>query len=828
MSLAWRLALRDLRGGLTGLRLLAVCIILGVAALAGVGSLGAAIVKGLEAQGRVILGGDIELQLTQQTASAAQRAAFGDLGTVSTTVRMRAMAARPDGAEAVLAELKAVDDRYPLYGELTLSAGRRPRGQEVAIAPALADRLRVGVGDKVRIGNADLGVSGIIASEPDRVGAGFSLGATAMVDPAGMAATRLVQPGSLYDSEYRIRLKSGLTTSAAEARLERAFPDADWRFRDSSNAAPSVRRFVERLGQFLTLVGLTALVVAGIGVTNGVASYLDGKRPGIATLKALGASSAMIFRIYLIQIGLVTAGAVVVGLGVGLLVPWVVLWVAGDALPVPPQLGLHPVPLLIAAVYGALVAVVFALAPLAQARGVAAAALFRGGVETLPPPSRGVIAIILAAALGIAALAITTAREPGVAAIFLAAATGLLVVLALVGRGVVTLARRLPRPRRPLLRLAIANLHAPATQTERLVIALGLGLSLFALLAVVETNLSGQINRVVPAKAPSFFILDIPSADLDRFRALVKEKAPDGTLVTVPSLRGPVVEIGGQRVADMKNIPDNAWVLRGDRGLTFAATLPAGNRVVEGAWWSADYAGPPLVSLDIDAARALGLKIGDSLTVSVLGVEVPARIASFREIDWDSLGFNFAIIFAPGALEGAPHTFAATLAMDPTGEAGLNRAVTAAFPSVSLIRVKDVVIAVTEMMGQMSVAVRAAASVAIAAGIAVLIGAIAAARRARTYDAVLLKLLGATRGQVLLSQALEYALLALVVAALALAIGAAGGWYVVTQLFDLDWMPDWPTVGLTLVAGAVLTLGLGLAGSLPALAARPARALRAL
>ncbi len=828
MSLAWRLALRDLRGSLTGLRLLAVCIVLGVAALAGVGSLGAAIVKGLEAEGRVILGGDLEVELTQQAAPAHQLAALRNLGTVSTTVRMRAMASRPDGAEAVLAELKGVDGHYPLYGALTLSAGRRPQGLEVAIAPALAERLRVGVGDRVRIGNTELGVSGIIANEPDRIGAGFSIGATAMVDHSGMAATALVQPGSLYDTEYRIRLKPGLTASAAQERLERAFPDAGWQFRDSSNAAPSVRRFVERLGQFLTLVGLTALVVAGIGVTNGVASYLDGKRPGIATLKALGASSATIFRLYLIQIGLVAAGSVVLGLGIGMLVPWVVLWVAGDALPVPPQLGLHPIPLLIAAVYGGLVAVMFALAPLARARGVAAAALFRGGVETLPPPSRGVIAIIVVAALGIASLAIATAREPDVAAIFLAAAAGLLVALTLVGRGVVAFARRLPRSRRPLLRLAIANLHAPAAQTERLVVALGLGLSLFTLLAVIETNLAGQIARTVPVKAPSFFILDVPSTELDRFRALVDERAPGGTLITVPSLRGPVVEVGGQRVAEMKDIPEGAWILRGDRGLTYAAALPAGNRVVEGEWWSEDYAGPPLVSIDLEAARALGLKIGDSLTVSVLGVEVPARIASFREIDWDSLGFNFAIIFAPGALEGAPHSFAATLAMDPAGEAALNRAVTAAFPSVSLIRVKDVVNAVAGMMDQMSVAVRAAASVAIAAGIAVLIGAIAAARRARTYDAVLLKLLGATRGQVLLSQALEYALLALVVAVLALGIGAAGGWYVVTQLFELDWAPDWPTVGLTLVAGAVLTLGLGLAGALPALAARPARALRTL
>ncbi len=802
-----------------------------MAALAGVGSLSSAIVSGLAERGQSILGGDIQVSVVQRAATPEELAAFAREGRVSTITRMRAMAARLDGAESVLVELKGVDGAYPLYGEFRLQPGAlksRPSGSEVAVGPELAERLGVKPGDTLRIGEARLRVIGLIAEEPDRVGQGFTLGSTALTDRAGLAATRLVQPGSLYTSAYRIQLPPAATPDAVTKRLKDRFSEAGLQIQDRSNGAPGTRRFIERLGQFLTLVGLTALIVAGIGVGNGVSSYLDSKRGGIATLKLLGATSRTIFLSYLVQIGLVTSGAIIVGLAVGALVPWIVVQIAGSALPVPPSLAAYPAPLLASAAYGLLIAFVFAILPLAKARLINAAALFRGELD---PPRRPPLILILAvvAAAGlIAALAIATARDPMFAAAFIGAALGLIGLLTLLGGLIRWTASKLPRPKNPLLRLALANLHRPAAQTGRLVVALGLGFTLFATLAVIETNLSGQIRTTIPATAPSFFMLDIPVGEVDRFRTLATRAAPGGNLVTIPSLRGSVVAAGGRRVSEMAEIPDGAWFLRGDRGLTYSAGLPEGSRVVEGEWWPADYSGPPLISLDVEAARAAGLEVGDSLTISILGREIEARIASLREINWDTMGFNFVIVFAPGALENAPHSFMATISMPEAEERPFARAVSNSFPSVSAIRVKEVVEAVSDMLGQLSVAVRAAASVAILAGIAVLIGALAASRRARVYDSVMLKLLGATRARILAAQALEFTILALILAGIAFGLGAASGWYVVTQVLELDWAPDWGIVGLTLLLGALVTLTLGLLGSLPALTARPARALRTL
>lgn len=830
LGLPLRFALRDLRGGLRGLRLLAICLFLGVAAIAGVGSLSTAIVTALSEKGQAILGADVDVTITQRRASPGELAALRSFGAVGEVVRMRAMASRPDAAESVLGELKAVDGTYPFYGNVRLASGvplaDALAGNSVVVDPAALDRLRLAVGDSVSMGSAKLRIAGVLAEEPDKVGEGFTLGPTLLMSLGTLDATGLRQPGSLYRTHYRIRLPATMPPETVTEALNEAFPDAGWRIQDRSDGAPGTRRFIERLGQFLTLVGLTSLLVAGVGVGNGVGSYLEGKSGAIATLKSVGAESSTIMAIYLMQVGFVSIVAVISGALAGALVPWLVVAIAGGALPVSPELALYPLPLLSAVAYGLLAAIAFALWPLSRAESIPAARLFRASVERLQRPPIGIVLAIATAALLIAALAVQQAREPLFAAVFIAAALGLMLVLMALGAGIRAGAARLPRPRRPLLRLALANLHRPGSLTGQLVVALGLGLTLFATLAVIETNLSRQIDDALPRQAPSLFVVDIPSGDAASFRDVVENAAPGARLRLVPSLRGPVTALNSRLVSEMGTIPEGAWMLRGDRGLTYSRDLPEGNRITRGAWWPIDYEGPQLVSMDSEMAVILGLKPGDTITVSVLGVDLEATIANLREINWDSLGFNFALVYSPGAIEGAPHSYMATIGVPKATERSVMQAIIKTFPSASVIRVGDVIASAGMLLGQMSAAVRAAASVAIAAGIAVLVGAIAAARQARIYDAVILKVLGAERRQVLLSLLAEYAALALVVSAIALGLGSVGGWYVVTQVFELEWLPKWGPVLLTVALGAAAVLVLSLLGSWGALGARPARALR--
>ena len=834
---AWTLARRDLNARLRGLRLLFICLLLGVGTLAAIGSLTASITAELAARGQTLLGGDLEVAVSQRQASEQELAQLRALGPTSATIRMRAMAQRPedvavDGAPtAILSELKGVDGAYPLYGRLTLKDGSAPpplTAETILVGQSLVDRLDLSVGDTLRYGNAAYRIAGIIGNEPDRVGEGFTLGPVALTSVEGVMRSGLIQPGSLYTSKYRVRLPAGADAAEQADTLKKAMATAGVEIKNRDRAAPGANRFFERMGQFLGLIGLTALVIAGIGVSNGVSSYLGGKRGGIATFKVLGARSGDIMRIYLLQVAAIAGVAILSGLMIGALLPPAIIALLGDVLPVQPGLSLQPLPLLVAATYGVLITLVFTLPPLARARTQPAAAIFRATVEGRWSIDRRTLAGVAASVAGILAVALLTAREPFFSAMVLASVAAVLGLLFLLGWGVRWTAQRIKRPRKPLLRLAVANLYRPGAQTPALVIALGLALTLFVTLAAIETSLNREIERTVPATAPTQFVLDVPSGQEAEFRAAVKREAPDAKIEMVPALRGTIIAYKDIRVADLAEIPEGAWFLRGERGVTYAKDLPPGSEITDGEWWPEDYAGRPLVSLDQEAADLLDLKVGDSLTVSVLGREIEAEIASLRQVNWDTMGFNYILVFSPNTLASAPHTFAATISMDPAREGKVSRALLSQFPSVSIIAVGEVLTQVTGLLEQMSSAILAAASITILAGIAVLIGAIAASRQSRAYDSVIMKTLGATRWQVLGAQFIEYAMLAAILASVALVLGGLAAWYVITGVFDFQWSPDWVVVLSTLAGGAVITLGIGLVGSIPLMSVRPAEALRSL
>jgi putative ABC transport system permease protein len=839
--MAWRIARRDLSARFRGLRLLLVCLFLGTGALAAIGTLTGSIERELAARGASILGGDIEAEVWQRGVTADEALAFAALGKVSLGTRMQAMASagnanvgsQTDEQDAPVA-LKAVDGNYPLVGTLRLKDGRAvgaPPPGSLWLAEGAAERLGVVPGDTVRIGGQPLKLGGIIAEEPDSLSEGFALGAVAIVRDDLPARARLIAPGAMYRTKLRVALRPGIDPITAVKRLQARFPDAGLRLRTRDKAAPGAERFIENMGQFLVLVGLAALAIAGIGIGGGVASYLDARRASIATLKVLGADSGAIARIYLLQIAAAALVGSLAGLTAGVIVTPLLASALGKLLPVSPGLLLDPKALASAAAYGLLVALVFAVPPLLRARQFPAMALMRARVDPLAIPLRIMIVPVGLGLAAIVGLALASAASIKMTAGFLAGTAALLALLSLLGWAIRRLAARLPRPRDPMLRTALANLHRPGAHTGALVTALGFGLSAFVLLAVVETSLSANIARRVPARAPDYFVLDVPRARLAEFESAVHQTVPGAVIRAVPALRGAILAYGPAdrmiRVADLPSIPENAWALRGERGLTYADQVPEGNSLTEGHWWPKGYTGAPLVSVDEKLRDALDLKLGDNITISLLGVERSARIASFRRIDWDSMGFNYVLVFSPNAIQDAPHNLAATIDIPPgAAKAGLLRRLVRAFPASSVIETGAILRDARDLLGQMSVAILAAASVTVLAGIAVLLGAIAAARASRLYDTVILRVLGVSGRQLLLLQLAEYGLLVAVLASVALALGSLTGWLVIVQLFNFDWLPDWWQVLAVLGTGLLLVLGFALVGSLPLLRAKPAQALR--
>ena len=840
LPLAFRLARREMRGGLRGFGIFLACLAIGVAAIAGVGSLAAAVDAGLKGDARIVLGGDVEFHLINRPASAEQIAAFGRGGAVAEIAQMRAMARRADGERRSLIELKAVDGAYPLYGEVALSPtqnvadalARRDGKWGAVVDAAILPRLDLALGDTIRIGDGEFTIRAVLTREPDFGGNMLIFGPRVMVDMGGLAATNLVQPGSLISHSYRVRLADGVALPSFVADIAARFPDAGWRIRDASNATPSIERFLDRVTLFLTLVGLTALLVGGVGIGNAVRGYLAGRTATIATLKCLGAPGGLIFRLYFTQIMVLAAGGIVLGLAVGGLAPIAFARLLAAQLPVAARVGFYPEPLAVAAAFGFLVTAVFSLWPLGSARDVPAAVLFR---DLVAPERRwpriGYLGPIGATSLALALLAIGVAPDRRIALWFVLGAAAALLAFRLLAAGVIVAAQRIGRVRRPMesrpsLRLALANLHRPGAPTGSVVLSLGIGLTVLVTIALVEGNLLREVRDALPAAAPSYFFIDIQPDQVVAFDALMTTTPGVTGFERVPSLRGRITRINGVPVERVAVAADAQWAVASERGLTYAAEPPRGSRIVAGKWWPPDYAGPPLVSLDAEIARGMGLGIGDTLTVNVLGREVTAEVASLRAIEWTSLGINYVIVFAPGTLEAAPQTHIATARATPAVEDALERAVTDRFPNVSAIRVKDALDAIARILGQIAIAMRVTAAITVVAGTLVLAGAVAAGHRRRVYDAVVLKVLGATRGDFGRVFVVEYGLLGLATAAIAALIGSIAAYLLLTRVMRADWvfLPG-AVLAITLLA-TILTLVIGFAGTWKALGAKAAPLLR--
>ncbi|HEY4044045.1 MAG TPA: FtsX-like permease family protein [Rhodopila sp.] len=832
MILAVTLARRELRGGVRGLWVVLLCLALGVGVIAAVGTLRAAVDAGLAADGRSLLGGDLEVDSGSQPPSEALIAWLHARGaTTSWVVQMRSLMVAPTG-ERQLIELKAVDAGWPLVGEASAHPAQ-------SIASALAardgrfgllaeqivlDRLKLHPGDTARLGTATFRVAGALTQEPDRVGTAAILGPRVLVSTDALASTGLTAPGAMVRNAIRVTAPDA---AGFPATIRAAFPNQGWRIRDPSDAAPGVTRFIDQTALFLTLVGLTSLLVGGIGVANGVRAWLDARARTIATLRCLGASGNLVFAVCLIQVLTLAGGGIIAGLAAGAIVPLIGVRFLAPILPVPPVLGFYPEPLAIAALYGLLIALCFALWPLGRAGRIPGGALFRDGlVPETARPSVGLIGANAALSLGLVALTVVTATDR-LFALYFCIGAGLTLALFRAGGSAVTwLAKAVPVVRWPSIRLGIDNLHRPGSPAPLLLLSAGLGLSTLAAVGLIQGNMQHQIEEQLPADAPSFFFVDIQNDQLSRFEALVRDQPGIEAVHQVPSMRARVVAVKGVPVDQVETTPETAWALRGDRGLTYSASPPEGTHLVAGSWWPSDYSGPPLVSFDAALAKGWHVGIGDAIRVNVLGRDVDLKIANLRDIAWQTMGINFFMVASPGLLSHAPHTHIATVRIADAGQAELLRAVTDALPNVTGIRVEDVLSAIASLLKQVAAALTVTGALTLVSGSFVLVAAIAAGQRRRVREAVILKTLGATRSQIRAAWLTEFGVIGVVAGLIAGVVGSAASYGVAHYIVHTDWIFLPVTLIYTLAGALALMLLFGYMGTAVALRARPAPLLR--
>ena len=823
LSLALSIALRELRAGAGRLSIFVLCIALGVAAVAAIGSLSASFDEALARQGRLLIGGDLSFELIHRQADSAERAALESLGEVSESASFRAMARSAEGKSA-LVEVKAVDNAYPLYGDVSITRAERPgpvwRDPDVVLVErTLLDRLNLDIGSKIAIGDATVTIGGILGEQPDRLADRLAYGPKLLMFRDTLAHTGLVQPGSLIRWTYRVKLPEARSADKeflVETRnnVEKQFPQSGFAIHDWTDPAPSLRRDADRFTQFISFVGLTALLLGGIGVGNAIRSYMAKKREVIATFKCLGATSRLVLLVYLIQALLLATVGIAIGLLIGALTPALLAALYADALPITLAVEPHPMPLIAAALAGLLTMVLFVLWPLGRAASVSPAVLMRAHLSEERERSPWPYAVGSAVAgIALFALAIAGSEERAITASISAGIVLAFLLLTGFGLLVQRLAAKLRRAKPTSLALAIASIGGPGSPARAIAVSLGLGLGLLVATALIHRALLKEIEGNIEADAPAYYFVDVEESDISKFGDTVKAIVPDAKLDDAPMLRGRIVALKGVPAEKVEADPDARWVLSGDRGLTYTDAVPPASTLVEGTWWPKDYSGSPLVSFDAELAKGLGLKLGDTITVNILGRNVDAKIASLRKIDWESLAINFVMVFSPNTLAGAPHRALTTLELpkgtDPALEGKVIQALSERFPLVTAVKVGDIVAAAKELLTKVMTAIKATAGVTLLIGAAVLAGAVAAGQQQRKYLAVLYKTLGATRWRIVSAELLEFGLLGLATALLSVLVATITAWALCKWAFDVTFVFSPLAVLETVLLALALVLTVG-------------------
>ena len=827
LALAWR----ESRGARRHFGYFLACVTLGVSALVGVGSFADSLERTVARSAKSLMGGDVEIRAAQPPPEGAADLAAGPPGGRATVTRVRELVAMAQAGASLtqLVELKAVEPGYPLYGVLATDPDRPLDrligGGRALVHDSLLARLGLRVGDRFRVGRAELTVSGVIVREPDRAVGVFSLGPRVLIAAADLDRTGLVRPGSRVRYRTLFRLPEGADATAFRDRLAATLPAAQ-RVTTYAQAQPGLRRFWDQLTMYLGLTGLVALMVGGIGVAVSVSAFMKEKLPTIAIMKALGAGWRPLLSAYLLQTALLGLGGSLAGALLGSLIQPLLAPILARLLPIELQLSFSPRAVLAGVAMGVGVTLLYALWPLLQIRRVPPALILRHEVEPGRLGRRPWAAAVPIAG-GLAALALWQAGSWKIGALFAGGLGGALLLLALGARGVIALARRV-RWRAPAWKQGAANLHRPGSHAGPVLVSLGLAVMLVVSIALLERNLRSQLVDSRPGEAPAFFFIDIQPDQAAPFAALVAGRGADAPAALTPVVRSRLAAVNGAAPAPSgKTRREDTWALTREYVLTWAPERPGHNRLVAGRWWTAaEAAREPLISVEEEIARELGVGLGDTLTFDIQGVPVTARITSLRHVDWRSLTSNFFVIFSPGALEGAPTTFIATVRARPEREAPLQSAVVAAFPNVTAIPVREVLERVTAVLDQIALAVRVMAAFSIGAGLVVMAGALAITRKQRLYQSVILKTLGATRGFVARVFAVEYALLGAAAGIAGGALAAALAWAVLRWAFDVPW--QWAPG--TLLGGALAATGLallvGILGTRRLLGRRPLDVLR--
>ena len=828
------MAIRELRSGVSGFRIFLTCLILGVGTISAIGTVKSGIEIAISEKGSELLGGNAEAEFTYRLATTEELKWLETISqNISGIIEFRSMAKFVEGGanERALTQVKAVDNEYPLIGNVQLVSGksfkdvfRQPKS--AVMESDLASRLGINIGETFSLGLTKFVLRDIIQSSPDDAGTNFGLGPRTIIKSEDLLDSGLIAPGTLFTAKYRLLIEPLKNLDELRALAKIKFENNGMRWRDARNGAPGISEFVNRLSAFFIMVGLAGLVVGGVGIGSAVKSYLNRKISTIAVMRSLGATNFQIFMTYFVQLAIISFIGITIGLVIGASVPHLCAPLLKVLIPIPISIVFSIKPIAEAAIYGTIIATLFTLWPLSRCENIKAAALFREMnliKDGFPRLKYLVLSFILVLILLIISAVFN--QNPELTSWFALGFTVALVTLFLSARILMYCIKKFGRiiNGHPSTRWALAAMGGTQEGTNNSLIAIGLGLTVLAIIGQVDGNLRTSINNNLPEVAPSYFVIDIQKSQIEEVRDILNSNKGVISFDEAPMLRGIITKINNKQASE---VAGDHWVIRGDRGITYFEELPKRFNLTKGQLWPKDYSGATQISFAAEQAEELGIGIGDSVTVNIMGREITGEITSLRNVDFSSAGIGFVIAMNPSALKTAPHSFIMTIYASTEAETAVFNNLSSRFSNITLIKVRNVIERVSNLLSSMATASSYGALTTLAMGFLVLLGSAASGQSARSYDAAILKTLGATRKDLIISYIIRFSLVGATAGLVAIFFAVGGAWCITSLVLELPFKIIWDTALMIIIGGLIANLVAGLYFATQALKVKPANFLR--
>ena len=840
---AARVGLKEMAGDWRRFSLLIICLAVGTALIAGVSSVSSAITRAVDQNAAMLMGGDLEFTRSDRAATASELAILEQAGTLAYVIETNLSAVSPTGEAFV--DLVAAGPGYPLLGGVGTSDAEamttpfnaleeRDGKYGALVDPVMLDQLGLKTGDTITIGGTDFDVRGTLTGLPDGPVRGFRLGLATLISSDGFAHVSdrtSPLPGLGTNFRYKLLLSSG-DTEAERQRLSAELGDAGWEIRSALDGLGPMLRYYDLFTGFLMVVGLGSLLIGGVSVWSVMSAYIGERSGVIAVLRSLGASRWRVLVHFLVQVlalGLIGVGiGVIVGVTIGL----VVLPAVGNAIGIPLSRDIDLLAILVAGAVGLLTAFAFSYLPLVQAQMVSPANLFRSKglgaprIEWKKFLASGELLPLAAAVVLFFWLAIVLTGDVKLVAAFAGAAIGAAALLQVGSRLALLGLSKSPSPRWRPLRQSLRAIIGTTRNSSAVVTAVGLAMVILVVVQVLAINLRNEFLGASVFDAPTLVASDLFPDEMESLQSFVGPEHGIALVTATPMLRGTVTAIAGTPIDNFTaDGPEAAFLLSGEIPMTYRAVLPPASRLVEGQWWPTDYSGPALVSLHQNLRQGLGIKLGDEITFEIFGDTITAKVGNFRDYAWQG-GIDFLVTFSPGALDSYPSTILAAVTAEPGRDEDVKRFLAAEYSDIKFIEIGATLTRITEALSQLSLAVAAVGGIAVLNGLLILIGSLAAGRRQRESDAVLNKVLGAKRSEILVTALMQFLLLAVFAALIAIPAGIFTAWLLTQVLLNVSFAVDPATIGIV-VAGLVgMTAILGATTLLRVLSIRPALLLR--